>query len=151
MRAMARRNGRQGFSLVEMMIAVAISAFAIGSLMATAHFNTLYQLRSEQRSQAILLAERVMEESRRRPFPELAESSVIELPFNRNSSQAANIEIRLYDDAGVRIPNGPATRGYSFVRVEVEVSLNALNADGSARSGLNAVSETLVTWMVPPG
>jgi len=129
---------------------VAISAFAIGSLMATAHFNTLYQLRNEQRSMAILLAERVMEESRRRPFPELAESSVLELPFNRNATQAANIEIRLYDENGVRIPNGPATRGYSFVRVEVEVALNSLNPDGTARSGLNAIRETLVTWMVPP-
>src|SRR5690606_20840525 len=102
-----------------------------------------------QRSMAILLAERVMEESRRRPFAELVESVDVELPFNRSTTQQATVVIRLYDQAGNRIPSGPPVDAYSLIRVEVEVSMNALKEDGTPRLKTGEV-ERLITWMVPP-
>lgn len=143
------RTARRGFTLLELMFTVGMSAVAFAGLLSLVAANTVFQLRSEQRSLAILLAERVMEETRRRPFAELSETTTVELPFNRNVTQQALIEVRLYDQDGNRLPYGPPIRDYSLIRVEVEVALNALKEDGTPRRNL-ITRERLVTWMTPP-
>jgi prepilin-type N-terminal cleavage/methylation domain-containing protein len=144
-------HSQRGFSLVEMMFAIGIAGVAAFALLALLRHNADMQLRTEQRSLAVIIAERALEEARRTPFLELNDDFLLEAPFYRGLSQGAEVEIRLFDEAGDEIFGGPDPDAFSFVRVQATVTLNAVNPDGTPRSNRrNVTRETLVTWVVPP-
>jgi len=139
-------SGHRGFSLVEVMITTAITGFATLGIISLIYFNNLTQVRGEQLSAAILLAEEVMEESRRLPFSELEARRETVQPFSRTKrdaslTQQAVIEIKLWDELGNEIPNGPPAEAHSFIRIEVIVTF-------LPRSD-QSTTVRLVSWLVP--
>jgi hypothetical protein len=132
-------------SLLEVMITVGVAGISTMGIVGMVYANNVHQFRTEQRTAAYLLAEQIMEESRRLPFSALAERTERVQPFSRlkrgNQDQDAIAIIRLFDDQGNRVPNGPPTETYSFLRVEVEVSFLPRSQ--------SATTVTLVSWMVP--
>ena len=96
------------------MITVGVAGISTTGIVGMVYANNVHQFRTEQRTAACLLAEQIMEESRRLPFSALAERTERVQPFSRlkrgNQDQAVIAIIRLFDDQGNRVPNGPPYR-----------------------------------------
>ncbi|MCC5875902.1 MAG: prepilin-type N-terminal cleavage/methylation domain-containing protein [Candidatus Sumerlaeia bacterium] len=150
--SMSKRKGFRGFTLVEVVVAVALVSFMGVSILGALAFGAYQKQSIRERNGAMRAAADIMETVKRTHFSQLQSRTYQDVILDDSSKRGnpinvtgtATLRFFTMDDEEVGITGSPIPLDLSMLRVEVEVTWR-----GVGRSSRDVQSEILVTLLAP--
>jgi len=137
---------RSAFTLVEVLVALAVSVVMVIGIMQLMSFNFIYQNNQELRANAIDMMAFELEKMKRQfvftvnPYSLTVDDN--RTPYNPNDDTPCTMTVRLYDRTGTVYASAPT--GKDRVRVVMNIEWR-----GRGRFSKNTYSERLIGYLIP--
>lgn len=150
--SVSKKKGLRGFTLVEVVVAVALVSFMGVSILGALAFGAYQKQSIRERNGAMRAAADIMETVKRTHFSQLESRTFQNIILDdsskrgnpRNVTGTATLRFFNMDDQEVGISGSPIPLDLSMLRVEVEVTWQA-----AGRRARDQQSEILVTLLAP--